>query len=114
MAARNIGVNGRKNKINRDINEGWQRQREYEQRSQQEQEPPDSSADYDEGDPFKILGVSENATDAEVKDAWRRLSKEWHPDTFTDKGEEVKKMAAEHFDKVQKAYERITELRSKK
>jgi len=53
------------------------------------------------------LGVSETATEEEVKSAWRRLCKEWHPATFAENGEEVKKVTSEKFDKIQKAYECI-------
>ena len=31
-------------------------------------------------DPYKVLGVSPNATDDEVKDADRRLARKYHPD----------------------------------
>ena len=31
-------------------------------------------------DPYKILGVSPDATDEEIKRAYRRLAKQYHPD----------------------------------
>ena len=31
-------------------------------------------------DPFKVLGVSNRATDTEIKEAYWKLAKEWHPD----------------------------------
>ena len=33
-------------------------------------------------DYFKILGVSKNATDKEIKNAYRKLAKKYHPDTY--------------------------------
>ena len=35
-------------------------------------------------DPYSTLGVSKNATDAEIKSAYRRLAKKWHPDAGGD------------------------------
>ena len=31
-------------------------------------------------DPFKLLGISPDSTDEEIKAAYRRCAKEWHPD----------------------------------
>ena len=35
-------------------------------------------------DPYKVLGVSPNATDDEVKDAYRRLARKYHPDNYVN------------------------------
>ena len=34
--------------------------------------------------PYKVLGVSESCTDAELKKAYRDKSKKWHPDQNPD------------------------------
>jgi len=47
-------------------------------------------------DYYKVLGVSRDADEREIKKAYRRLSKEWHPDTYTGdlSKEEVEKKYA--------------------
>ena len=53
-------------------------------------------------DPYKVLGVSPNATDDEIKQAYRRLAKKYHPDRNPDDAEAAKKMQ-----QVNAAYEQI-------
>jgi len=60
---------------------------------------------------FEILGVPKTASESEVKDAYRELSKKWHPDTYPTDDPRVKEMASEKFDTIKKAYEQIKQLR---
>ena len=53
-------------------------------------------------DPYKVLGVSPNASDEEIKQAYRRLAKKYHPDL--NPGDEE---AAKQMQKVNAAYEAI-------
>lgn len=60
---------------------------------------------------FEILEVHTTASEEEVKDAWRKLSKRCHPDTYQTDDPRVIEMAAEKFNKIQKAYERIKQYK---
>ena len=57
---------------------------------------------------LQALGLSRDATDADIKAAHRRLARKWHPDR--NKGNEEE--AAEKFMEIQKAYEVLTKLKS--
>ncbi|XP_014913227.1 dnaJ homolog subfamily C member 16-like [Poecilia latipinna] len=52
-----------------------------------------------EMDPYKILGVTRSASQAEIKKVYKRLAKEWHPDKNKDPG------AEDMFIKITKSYE---------
>jgi len=41
-------------------------------------------------DPFQILGLKPGATEIEIKQAYRKLARQWHPDQFQDPGEKQK------------------------
>ena len=53
-------------------------------------------------DPYKVLGVSPNASDEEIKKAYRELAKKYHPDR--NPGDET---AAKKMQQVNAAYEQI-------
>jgi len=67
---------------------------------------------YDSSDnAYKILEISKNATDDEVKKAYRKMAKKYHPDKVIHLGKEHQKGAEEKFRQVQKAYEQLQKER---
>ena len=60
---------------------------------------------------YKILGIESNATDEEVKKAYRKMAIAFHPDKVAAMGEEYQKGAKEKFQQIQDAYEAIKKRR---
>ena len=56
---------------------------------------------------YTILEISPNATNEEVKKAYRKLAIKYHPDKVATLGEDVQKAAEEKFKVISKAYEAI-------
>ncbi|MAY82968.1 MAG: molecular chaperone DjlA [Flavobacteriales bacterium] len=63
------------------------------------------------GGDFKILEISPDASNDEVKKAYRKMAMKFHPDKVAHLGADVKKQAEEKFRKVQEAYENIKKQR---
>lgn len=60
---------------------------------------------------YKILEISPDATDDEVKKAYRAMAKKYHPDRVAHLGEEMRKQAEEKFARMTDAYDRIKKSR---
>jgi len=60
-------------------------------------------------DYYQILGTSRNATDGEIKKAFRKLAREYHPDVAKDK-----KRAEEKFKEINEAYEVLGDATKRK
>ena len=56
---------------------------------------------------YTILGLTKDATDAEVKKAYRKMAIKYHPDKLTGVSEDIKKLAQEKFLLVKESYEQI-------
>lgn len=56
---------------------------------------------------YKILEIDASATQSEIKAAYRRMAKKYHPDKVLHLGKEHQKGAEEKFRKVQEAYEQL-------
>ena len=60
---------------------------------------------------YRILEIEPNATDEEVKKAYRKMAIKYHPDKVATLGEDVQKAAEEKFKAVNQAYEAICKER---
>ena len=56
---------------------------------------------------YKILELDSNTTMSEIKAAYRKMAKKYHPDKVLHLGKEHQKGAEEKFRKVQEAYEQL-------
>ena len=56
-------------------------------------------------DPYKVLGVSPNASEEEVKSAYRQLVKKYHPDNYADSP--LADLANEKMQEVNEAYDMV-------
>lgn len=61
-------------------------------------------------DPYKVLGVSRDATDDEIKKAYRELAKKYHPDNYANSP--LSEVAEEKMKEINEAYDEIQRQRS--
>ena len=61
-------------------------------------------------DYYEVLGVSKTATDEELKKAYRRLAKKYHPDANPDNKEEAEKK----FKELNEAYEVLSDAQKRR
>ena len=63
---------------------------------------------------YKILEIDKNATNEEVKKAYRKMAVKYHPDKVSHMGEEYKESAKQKFQKMKDAYDTIKKQRGMK
>ena len=62
-------------------------------------------------DPYKVLGVSPDASEEEIKKAYRALARKYHPDKYRDS--DLADLASEKMKEINAAYEEIKTIREK-
>ena len=70
----------------------------------------------DEADPYQILGLARDASDGEIRKAYHRLTRDYHPDTLIAKGlpQEFIDLANEKMAAINAAHDRIQKSRGRK
>jgi len=58
-------------------------------------------------EPYKVLDIHRRATVSEIRKAYKKLAKEWHPDKVP--GEQEKKDAEAKFIEINRAYELLSD-----
>lgn len=61
-------------------------------------------------DPYSVLGVDRNATDDQIKSAYRELAKKYHPDNYSDSP--LSDLANEKMKEINEAYDTIMNQRT--
>lgn len=62
-------------------------------------------------DPYKVLGVSPDASDEQIKTAYREMAKKYHPDNYDQSP--LSELAAEKMKEINEAYDQIVSQRKK-
>ena len=63
-------------------------------------------------DYYKTLGVTPNATETEIKRAYRKAANDWHPDKYSGNNPVLKQEMTEMFQKINEAYDVLSKKRA--
>ena len=70
----------------------------------------------EKADPYAVLGIPHDATDAEIRSTWRKLIREHHPDTLIAQGmpQDFVDVATEQMAAINAAYDTVSKQRGMK
>lgn len=60
-----------------------------------------------QNDPHRVLGVSKNASQDDIRHAYKHLAAKYHPDKVAHLGEEFRTLAEKRFKEIQEAYQKL-------
>ncbi|MBW2604611.1 MAG: DnaJ domain-containing protein [Deltaproteobacteria bacterium] len=58
-------------------------------------------------DPYAVLNVAKNASQEEIKKAYRQLANKYHPDKVLHLGDEFRELAEQRFKEIEEAYREL-------
>jgi DnaJ-domain-containing protein 1 len=62
---------------------------------------------YSPWDPYEILGIEKDASQEDIKQAFRKLAGRYHPDKVEYLGDEFRALAERRFKEIRRAYEEL-------
>lgn len=68
----------------------------------------------DRDQPYRVLGLTRDASDGEVDQAYRRLISQYHPDRVSDAAPELREQAQRKASEINGAYDRIKTMRGRR
>ena len=92
----------------------YQQKRRYFEQNQGANQQQSSGTDpgfkkaHAQKDPYTVLNIPRNASQEEIKKAYKQLANKYHPDKVLHLGDEFKKLAEERFKEIQEAYRELT------
>ncbi|WP_411834081.1 J domain-containing protein [Pseudoxanthomonas mexicana] len=63
--------------------------------------------------PYQVFGLTRDASDAEIDQAYRRLMSQYHPDKMAGAAEDLRRQAEKKAGEINAAYDRIKTLRKR-
>lgn len=103
----------RRGRSNFSFHFGEQTRRKFEEEFfRQQQNSFQDQPSYSLVEDYQILGLSESASNSEIKKAYYKIAKKYHPDSYASMNEQSKKNAEEKFKKINNAYQRIKRSRN--